>query len=171
MLARLLSAAALLPAALLPAALLAAARPAAAQRPSAGATRPAGSAARAAATPPPRPTLLVFLTVDQMRADYLTTRFGDQLTGGLRRLRDGGALFTNAHQDHAITETAPGHASAMSGRFPVHTGIFRNAAGVQDPQAPLLDGGTTGPASPFRFRGSVLVDWLRSADPRRARSR
>ena len=92
----------------------------------------------------PRPTLLVFLTVDQMRADYLTTRFGAQLTGGLRRLRDGGALFTNAHQDHAITETAPGHASTMSGRFPAHTGIFRNAAGVQDPQAPLLDGGTTG---------------------------
>ncbi len=148
----------------------AATRSAAAQspepRPSAGATRPAGSPARAAATPPPRPTLLVFLTVDQMRADYLTTRFGAQLTGGLRRLRDGGALFTNAHQDHAITETAPGHASTMSGRFPAHTGIFRNAAGVQDPQAPLLDGGTTGPASPFRFRGSVLVDWLRVADPR-----
>ena len=143
-----------------------AARPAAAQRPQAGATRPAGSAARDAVTPPPRPTLLVFLTVDQMRTDYLTTRFGAQLTGGLKRLRDGGALFTNAHQDHAITETAPGHASTLSGRFPARTGIFRNAAGVQDPQAPLLDGGATGPASPFRFRGSALVDWLRSADPR-----
>jgi predicted AlkP superfamily pyrophosphatase or phosphodiesterase len=113
-----------------------------------------------------RPTLLVFLTVDQMRADYLTTRFGAELTGGLKRLRDGGALFTNAHQDHAVTETAPGHASTMSGRFPANTGIFRNLAGVQDRQSPLLDGGTTGPASPFRFRGSVLVDWLRSADPR-----
>jgi predicted AlkP superfamily pyrophosphatase or phosphodiesterase len=151
-------------------ALAAPARPAAAQqpapRPSAGATRPAGSPARAAAAAAPRPTLLVFLTVDQMRADYLTTRFGAQLTGGLRRLRDGGALFTNAHQDHAITETAPGHASTLSGRFPASTGIFRNAAGVQDPQAPLLDGGATGPASPFRFRGSALVDWLRAADPR-----
>lgn len=114
----------------------------------------------------PRPTLVVFLTVDQMRADYLTTRFGGQLTGGLRRLRDGGVLFTNAHQDHAITETAPGHASTMSGRFPASTGIVRNAAGVQDPQAPLLNGGEGGPASPFRFRGSTLVDWMRSADPR-----
>jgi len=138
-----------------------------APRPSAGATRPAGSPAREqAAATPPRPTLLVFLTVDQMRADYLTTRFGAQLTGGLKRLVDGGALFTNAHHDHAITETAPGHASPLSGRHPARTGIFRNAAGVQDPQAPLLDGGTTGPASPFRFRGTGLVDWLRIADPR-----
>ncbi|MDQ6926862.1 MAG: alkaline phosphatase family protein [Candidatus Eremiobacteraeota bacterium] len=116
--------------------------------------------------PLPRPTLVVFLTVDQMRADYLTTRFGSGLTGGLKRLRDGGALFTNAHQDHAITETAPGHATTLSGRFPSHTGIVRNATGVQDPQAPLLAGGVTGPASPFRFRGSTLVDWMRSADPR-----
>ena len=114
----------------------------------------------------PRPTLVVFITVDQMRADYLTTRFGAGLTGGLRRLRDEGALFTNAHQDHAITETAPGHASTLSGRFPAHTGIIRNAAGVQDPQAPLLAGGRTGPASPVRFRGTTLVDWLHDADPR-----
>lgn len=114
----------------------------------------------------PRPTLVVFLTVDQMRADYLTTRFGGGLTGGLKRLRDGGALFTNAHQDHAITETAPGHASTLSGRFPAHTGIIRNATGVQDPQSPLLAGGVTGPASPFRFRGSTLIDWMRVADPR-----
>jgi hypothetical protein len=144
------------------AALAAAAVPAGAR--TAGAQQP--GAPRAAAPAAARPTLLVFLTVDQLRADYLTTRFGAELTGGLRRLRDGGALFTNAHQDHAISETAPGHASTMSGRFPAHTGIFSNASGVLDPQAPLLDGGATGPASPFRFRGSVLVDWLRSADPR-----
>ena len=120
-----------------------------------------GGAARAAAG---RPTLLVFVTIDQMRADYFA-RFGPQLTGGLRRLYDEGAYFSNAHQDHAITETAPGHASAMSGRFPASTGILRNAAGVQDPQAPLV--GAAGPAaSPFRFRGTVLFDWLRLADPR-----
>lgn len=125
-----------------------------------------GAQDNAAAPAAARPTLLVFLTVDQMRADYLTSRFGAGLTGGLKRLRDGGALFTNAHQDHAITETAPGHATTMSGRFPAHTGIIRNSAGVQDPQAPLLAGGRTGPASPFRFRGSALIDWMRVADPR-----
>jgi predicted AlkP superfamily pyrophosphatase or phosphodiesterase len=112
----------------------------------------------------PHPTLLVFLTVDQMRSDYFQ-RFDKQLTGGLARLYRNGAFFSNAFQDHAITETAPGHASTMSGRFPRSTGITFNAAGVQDPQAPLIGGG--GPAaSPFRFRGTTLTDWLRVADAR-----
>ena len=120
-------------------------------------------AARAQSAPRP-PRLLVFITVDQMRADYFT-RFGPQLAGGLKRIHDGGAVFTNGFQDHAITETAAGHASTMSGRFPQHTGIVKNSMGVVDPQSPLLtsrDGG----ASPFRFRGSTLIDWMRLADPR-----
>ncbi len=115
--------------------------------------------------PAPRtPRLVVFLTVDQMRPDYFT-RFGSQLTGGLKRLHDGGAVFTNAWQDHAITETGPGHASTMSGRFPEHTGIVNNTLGVPDPQARLITSRDPG-ASPFRFRGSTLIDWMRSADPR-----
>jgi predicted AlkP superfamily pyrophosphatase or phosphodiesterase len=110
------------------------------------------------------PTLVVFLTVDQLRPDYFE-RFGSQLTGGLGRLYEGGAVFTNAFHDHATTETAPGHSATMSGRFPASTGIVRNADGVQDPQAPLI--GARGPgASPFRFRGTTLTDWLRVKDPR-----
>lgn len=112
----------------------------------------------------PTPTLVVFVTVDQMRPEYFT-RFGSQLTGGLGRLYRGGAVFTHAYQDHAITETAPGHASTLSGRFPAHTGIVTNATGVGDPQAPLL-GSSGPPASPFRFRGSTLTDWLRTRDAR-----
>ena len=119
-------------------------------------------AAAAPETPPP--TLVVLITVDQMRPEYFT-RFEPQLTGGLRRLWRGGAVFTNAFQDHAITETAPGHASTLSGRYPAHTGIVTNSSGVLDPQAPLVasDGP---PASPFRFRGSTLTDWLRVKDAR-----
>ena len=52
------------------------------------------------------PKLVVFITVDAMRPDYVT-RFESQLTGGLGRLYRGGAFFSNAFQDHAITETAP----------------------------------------------------------------
>lgn len=129
------------------------------------ASTPALSAQEARGAPPAsdRPTLVVFITVDQMRSDY-HDRFADQLNGGLARLYRG-AVFTNAHQDHAITETAPGHASTMSGRFPAHTGIVRNSAGVNDDQSPLIGGGGPG-ASPFRFRGSTLMDWMRIADPR-----
>jgi predicted AlkP superfamily pyrophosphatase or phosphodiesterase len=111
-----------------------------------------------------KPTLVVFLTIDQMRPDYFT-RWQNQLNGGLKRLYDGGAFFTNAYQDHAITETAPGHSATMSGRFPRSTGIIMNSAGVGDPMHPIL-GGHGEPASPFRFRGSTLTDWIRLATPR-----
>jgi predicted AlkP superfamily pyrophosphatase or phosphodiesterase len=140
----------------------AAAAPLVAQRPD---TRPApGQRAVPAAAPAAAPTLVVFLTVDQLTPDYFA-RFAAQLTGGLGRLRRGGAFFSNGQQDHATTETAPGHASVMSGRFPSHTGIVRNNAGVQDPQAPLI-GASGAAASPFRFRGTVLFDWMRTKDPR-----
>src|SRR2546423_5161023 len=113
---------------------------------------------------PSHPKLIVFITIDAMRADYLP-RFETQLTGGLGRLYKGGAVFTNAFQDHAITETAPGHSATMSGRFPVHTGIMTNIAGVSDTTVSLVD--AVGPgASPFRFRGTTLTDWLIAKDPR-----
>jgi arylsulfatase A-like enzyme len=111
-----------------------------------------------------KPRLIVFITVDQMRSDYVD-RWAGQLTGGLARFGRNGAFFTNAFQDHAVTETAPGHSVVMSGRFPRSTGILRNTAGVEDPQAPLITSKDP-PASPYRFRGSVLIDWLRTRDGR-----
>ena len=112
----------------------------------------------------PRPTLVVFITVDQLVPDYLM-RWERQLTGGLARFTRGGAVFLNGFQDHAVTETAPGHASTLSGRFPASTGIVANSYGVGDPQSPVIGGGAS-PASPFRFRGSTLIDWMRVADAR-----
>ena len=109
----------------------------------------------------PRIRLVVQLTIDQFRGDYID-RYASQYTGGLAWLAKHGAFFTNATHDHAATETAPGHATLWSGRYPSHTGIVRNAAGVQDPQSPLLLGSKGGGASPYRFRGSALFDWIRS---------
>jgi predicted AlkP superfamily pyrophosphatase or phosphodiesterase len=119
----------------------------------------------AAVSPPlaPRPKLVVVLSVDQLRPDYLD-RYRTQLIGGLGMLLREGAVFSEAYQDHAVTETAPGHASVLSGRWPAHTGIVRNDAGVQDSTAPLLE--VPGPgASPSRFRGTTLFDWLHAAEP------
>lgn len=109
------------------------------------------------------PSLVVMITIDGFRAGNLE-KFGPQLNGGLARLMKGGAWFTNAHQDHAITETAPGHASLLSGRFPRSTGITANRIGVIDPESPLL--GTSGVigASPKRFQGTELFDWLLAKD-------
>lgn len=114
--------------------------------------------------PKPRTQLVVHLSIDQLRPEYLEL-YGPQFTSGLARLLRGGAYFPNGYQDHGVTETAPGHASMMSGRFPNGTGIVANDAGVLDREAPLI--GTPGdPASPYRFRGSTLGDWMRFADPR-----
>jgi len=90
--------------------------------------------------------LIVAITVDQMRYDYLE-RFAGQYQSGLARLIKGGAIYTNAYQDHANTETAPGHATILSGREPYRTGIVLNAIGVPDANAPLIGGGGPG-ASP-----------------------
>jgi hypothetical protein len=111
------------------------------------------------------PALVVFITVDQLRADYLT-RFQHQLRGGLGRLYREGAFFTNAYQDHANTETAPGHASTMSGRFPASHGITSNSTGVGDSTVTLVGVPSgRGGASPHRFKGTTLADWLIAAHP------
>jgi len=113
--------------------------------------------------PPPRPKLIVVITVDQLRPDYLV-RWKSQLTGGFATLVFDGAVFDSAYQDHAVTETAPGHSTILSGRWPAHTGIVRNNEGVQDSTAPLLGARDPG-ASPRRFRGTALFDWLKTTDP------
>lgn len=111
-----------------------------------------------------KPTLVVFLTIDQLRTDYLW-RFGSQFTGGLKRLLDDGAVYVNGVHDHAITETAPGHAAILSGRFPRSTGITANIFGVEDASMPLVLGDGPG-ASPRRFRGTTLADWMAARDRR-----
>lgn len=120
-----------------------------------------GGAARAAQ--PVHPRLIVVITVDQMRADYLD-RWRAQLTGGLATLLDDGAVFTSAFQDHGATVTAPGHATILAGRWPAHTGILSDDIGVPDSASPLVGGAGPG-ASPWRFRGTSFFDWLHQAEP------
>lgn len=108
------------------------------------------------------PTLIVQITIDQLRPDYLD-KFRSQFSGGLARMLDSGAYLPNSFHDHAVTETAPGHATLWSGRHPSRTGIVLNEAGVNDPSSPLLFGIGEG-ASPFRFRGTSFFDWVHARD-------
>src|SRR2546430_2741875 len=120
---------------------------------------PVPSAARRASVRPPRPvpgaarraSLVVLVAVDQMRADYLA-RYASQWTGGFARIYRGGTVFEHGEQDHAATETAPGHATMLSGRYPAHTGIALNARGVQDPDSPVFGASAQNGPSPPRFR-------------------
>lgn len=124
----------------------------------------AQQAPTAATQAPPPPKLVLLIVVDQLRGDMLD-RYRSDLSKGYARLMNDGAWFTNAYQDHALTETAPGHASTMSGRFPAHTGIISNVVGVNGPDYPQVLGREQG-ASPDRFIGTTLTDWLTAKDPR-----
>ena len=123
---------------------------------------------------PPRPKLVVVISVDQFSAQLMAT-YGPELSGGLARLRKEGVAFTEAYHDHGFTETGPGHSVLLSGRFPAHTGIIENGwfdrglgklvYCVEDPAAQSLIGPARPSASNQRFLGDGLGDWLQAQVP------
>ena len=70
--------------------------------------------------------LVVVLSIDQMRADYLE-RFAPYFSErGFKRLMREGAYYPNARLDYANAETAPGHASLATGLLPSEHGVIGN---------------------------------------------
>ncbi|MEW5980066.1 MAG: alkaline phosphatase family protein [Acidobacteriota bacterium] len=118
--------------------------------------------------------LILAISIDQMRFDYLT-RFDPLFKGGFRRLLDRGAVFTAARYRHANTETGPGHAVILSGRHASHSGIVANdwydsllkkrVNVVDDPLHSPVGGEGRG-ASPINFIGFTLSDKLKVRSPR-----
>ena len=134
-----------------------------------------GASVVSAESPPPK--LVVFLSLDQGRAEYLE-RFRPALEGGLLLLLERGVVFTQTHHAHAGTITAPGHASLSTGRFPSRSGIVgndwydrdekREVYCVEDRDSPILSVGTGETKrpqflgrSPRRLRGTALGDWMK----------
>ena len=81
-------------------------------------------------SPPPArdtgPRLVLQITVDQLRAD-LPMRYEDRLgDGGFRWLYANGAVFHNAHHQHANTETIVGHTTLATGAQPSGHGMIGN---------------------------------------------
>ena len=122
----------------------------------------------------PRPRLVVILSVDQLSAD-LVGRYQPQWSWGFKTLFKEGVVFSQAYQSHASTETAPGHATILSGRYPSHTGIvsntwfgpgFKRIDSTEDDNASVLlaPAGRKG-ASNSWFSGTSLGDWLIRQDP------
>ena len=72
-----------------------------------------------------QPKLAVVIVVDQMRADFLT-EFAEDFDGGFARLTRDGAVFAGAYHDHALTATAPGHATIATGTYPSRHGVIGN---------------------------------------------
>jgi predicted AlkP superfamily pyrophosphatase or phosphodiesterase len=75
-----------------------------------------------------RPKLLIGITVDQMRYDYLQRFEQDFLldAGGFPRLIFEGLSNPNTHYNYVPTYTGPGHASIFTGTTPATHGIIAN---------------------------------------------
>lgn len=72
------------------------------------------------------PRLALVISIDQFRTDYLdrfAPYFGE---GGFKRLRASGLDFLECHYRHAVTKTAPGHATILSGVHADVHGIVAN---------------------------------------------
>jgi len=73
-----------------------------------------------------KPRLVLQITVDALRGD-LPTRFPKMLgEGGFAYLLEDGVHYTNAHYQHATTETIVGHSSLSTGAVPAVHGMVAN---------------------------------------------
>lgn len=75
-----------------------------------------------------RPPLIVYISVDQMRADYLADSLYGQFMSknGFKRMMQDGMQFKNCFHEHACTMTGPGHATLGTGAYAHKTGITGN---------------------------------------------
>lgn len=122
---------------------------------------------------PNPPRLILVLSIDQMRYDYLT-RFAPLYKGGFRTLLDRGAIFTNALYRHSNNETGPGHSVILSGRHASSSGIVTNTwydpylkkriNAVDDPAHSPVGGPGRG-ASPANFIGFTVGDKIKQKWP------
>ncbi len=127
---------------------------------------------------PNRPKLVLLISIDQFRADYidrfepyfLPAKTGGKL-GGFRFIEETGARYTDAHHNHVPTATGPGHATLMTGSEPCLDGIVGNSwfdreTGkpiycVDDPSVQPV--GPGGPMSPRNLRVTTVGDELKMA--------
>ncbi len=118
-----------------------------------------------------KPRLIIGITVDQMRYDYLYKYWEDLGENGFKRLLKGGFVAHNGHYNYAPTYTGPGHASIYTGTVPAHHGIIgnewysrkekRKVYCVEDSSVePIGENATSGQASPNQLTATTLLDQL-----------
>ena len=137
-----------------------------------------------------RPRLVVVVSIDQFRADFLR-RFADVFlppetgggnVGGFRYLMTRGSDFVDAHYAHFPLYTGPGHAVILSGGYPYKTGIIANdwwdkktkreVYCVDDPRQTVvgaLPASRATPMGPLNMRSTTVGDELKLATAGRAK--
>lgn len=130
---------------------------------------------------PKRPKLLVFIAVDQLRADALM-RFSDLLLpahqanghpGGFRYLQAEGVDQAQCYLDHLPCHTAAGHATLATGAPPSVHGIVANwwtfpetgkaTEAYTDPAWPQISPNAKLSAAPTLLQGSTFSDEIKLA--------
>ena len=109
------------------------------------------------------PDLVVVISIDQFRYDYLT-RFAPYFApDGFRRFLERGATFTHAKYSYATTYTGPGHSAIGTGRVPAESGIIANTWFDRSKRAPeycVNDERAIGGFSPVNLQSDALGDRL-----------
>lgn len=117
-----------------------------------------------------QPKLIVVISLDQFRYDYIP-RFRQHFgTGGFNYLLENGATFSNASYKHGTNTTGPGHAAMLSGTYANANGIIANdwydrdahewVYCVKDESVSMVGSEGEG-RSPRNFTGSTIGDELR----------
>ena len=120
-----------------------------------------------------RPALVVVLVIDGLPQEQVVKYRDLYGKGGFARLLDDGAWFPNGHHMHAVTLTAPGHATVLTGSYPYRNGIIANEWVDRKTYEPTYNTGDTAHTylghdtkkldgtSPARLRVSTIGDELR----------
>ncbi len=126
-----------------------------------------------------RPDLVIVISIDQFRYDYLERFERHFEEGGFRRFLEKGANFINAHFRHSSTKTGPGHAVILTGAHANSNGIITNTwldretlepvYCVQDDGAILLNLDGSKGRSPRLLLGSTVGDSLKISTGYRAK--
>ena len=73
--------------------------------------------------PPERPKLVIGIVIDQFRYDYIDKFWNNFSDGGFKRVINEGTFCKNASYDYFFTQSAPAHATIVTGTDPRVHGI------------------------------------------------
>ena len=96
----------------------------------------------------PEVRFVLQITIDGLRADLINRYENGFGEGGFRYLIEKGTYYTNAHYQHANTETIVGHTTLATGTFPSQHGMIGNVwfdretgelvYNIEDPDHPII---------------------------------
>jgi predicted AlkP superfamily pyrophosphatase or phosphodiesterase len=119
-----------------------------------------------------KPKVVLGITIDQMRQEYIARFWSKYSDQGFKRLVTEGYSFSNAHYNYVPTVTGPGHASIYTGTTPANHGIISNdwydrelhaeVNCVNDPKQKVVgQQAGNGDVSPWRLLSTTITDELK----------